>query len=163
MSFDLPLLQSRLSRREFFSSSGIGFGSIALASLLHESCAGESGLHHVPRACRVIYLHMIGAPSQLDLFDEKPELVKRHNEPCPPEVTKGRDFAFIGKTSALAGSRGSSPGMARPGIPSLSYCLTWPRWPTSYPSYVRFIPKRSTMPPHKCFYIQALVALVVPA
>ncbi len=104
MSFDLPLLQSRLSRREFFSSSGIGFGSIALASLLHESCAGESGLHHVPRARRVIYLHMIGAPSQLDLFDEKPELVKRHNEPCPPEVTKGRDFAFIGKTSALAGS-----------------------------------------------------------
>ncbi|MCP4513293.1 MAG: DUF1501 domain-containing protein, partial [Fuerstiella sp.] len=47
---------------------------------------------------------MIGAPSQLDLFDEKPELRRRHNEPCPPEVTKGRDFAFIGKTSTLAGS-----------------------------------------------------------
>jgi hypothetical protein len=47
---------------------------------------------------------MIGAPSQLDLYDEKPELVKRHNQPCPPEVTKDRDFAFIGKTSTLGGS-----------------------------------------------------------
>jgi hypothetical protein len=47
---------------------------------------------------------MVGAPSQLDLFDPKPELVKRHNQPCPEEVTKGRDFAFIGKTSTLAGS-----------------------------------------------------------
>lgn len=47
---------------------------------------------------------MVGAPSQLDLFDAKPELVRRHNQPCPPEVTKDRDFAFIGKTSTLAGS-----------------------------------------------------------
>ena len=47
---------------------------------------------------------MIGAPSHLDLYDDKPELRKRHNEPCPPEITKGRDFAFIGKTSTLGGS-----------------------------------------------------------
>ncbi|MEQ9408189.1 MAG: DUF1501 domain-containing protein [Fuerstiella sp.] len=60
--------------------------------------------HFAPQAKRVIYLHMVGAPSHLDLFDEKPELVRRHNQPCPPEVTKGRDFAFIGKTSTLAGS-----------------------------------------------------------
>ncbi|MFN9719322.1 MAG: DUF1501 domain-containing protein, partial [Planctomycetota bacterium] len=60
--------------------------------------------HFVPRAKHVIYLHMVGAPSQLDLFDPKPELVRRHNQPCPPEVTRGRDFAFIGKTSTLAGS-----------------------------------------------------------
>ena len=62
------------------------------------------GPHFAPRAKHVIYLHMIGAPSHLDMFDEKPELVKRHNEPCPPEVTKNRDFAFIGKTSTLGGS-----------------------------------------------------------
>ncbi len=99
-----PLLSSRLSRRSFFSSSGIGFGSMALASLLHQASSGAPAVHHAPRARRVIYLHMIGAPSHLDLFDYKPELVKRHNEPCPPEVTKGRDFAFIGKTSTLAGS-----------------------------------------------------------
>ncbi|MEQ9379544.1 MAG: DUF1501 domain-containing protein, partial [Pirellulales bacterium] len=42
---------------------------------------------------------------QIDLFDEKPELVKYDGKPCPPEVTKGRDFAFIGKTSTLAASQ----------------------------------------------------------
>jgi Protein of unknown function (DUF1501) len=94
------------SRRSFFGSCGIGFGGIALALLLRRElgAAFEGQPHFAPRAKHVIYLHMIGAPSHLDLFDEKPELVKRHNEPCPPEVTKGRDFAFIGKTSTLAGS-----------------------------------------------------------
>ncbi len=92
---------SQLSRRNWLGSTGIGFGGIALASLLR----GEaSASHFAARAKQVIYLHMIGAPSQLDLFEDKPELVKRHNQPCPPEVTKDRDFAFIGKTSTLAGS-----------------------------------------------------------
>lgn len=92
-------------RRGFLNTCGIGFSGIALASLLgDEACALPMQTHFAPRAKHVIYLHMIGAPSQLDLFEEKPELVKRHNEPCPPEVTNGRDFAFIGKTSTLAGS-----------------------------------------------------------
>ncbi len=98
-------LQSVTNRRGFLSSSGVGLGSIALASLLADDAHGAAGVpHFAPRAKHVIYLHMIGAPSNLDLFDPKPELVKRHNQPCPPEVTKGRDFAFIGKTSTLAGS-----------------------------------------------------------
>lgn len=92
-------------RRDLFRSSGVGLSAIALASLLEsDGLLGASSSRFPARAKRVIYLHMIGAPSQLDLFDEKPELVKRHNEPCPPEVTKDRDFAFIGKTSTLAGS-----------------------------------------------------------
>ena len=105
-----PTQIKQTSRRSFFSSCGIGFGGIALASLMHGEfmqkglTAAEGKPHFAPRAKHVIYLHMIGAPSHLDLFDEKPELVKRHNQPCPPEVTKGRDFAFIGKTSVLAGS-----------------------------------------------------------
>jgi hypothetical protein len=95
-----------MQRRGFLNTCGIGFGSIALASMLDEEACGQRrvGTHFAPRAKHVIYLHMIGAPSHLDMFDEKPELVKRHNEPCPPEVTKNRDFAFIGKTSTLAGS-----------------------------------------------------------
>jgi hypothetical protein len=99
-----------LPRREFLRScglgaGGLGFGGIALASLLaRETTAAHTPYHFPPRAKRIIYLHMIGAPSQLDLFVPKPELVKRHNEPCPPEVTKDRDFAFLGKTSTLAGS-----------------------------------------------------------
>lgn len=101
------------SRRDFLGTTGIGFGGIALASLLGRENPAAGAMpnplavrksHFTPRAKHVIYLHMIGAPSHLDLFDEKPELVKRHNEPCPPEVTKDRDFAFIGKTSTLAGS-----------------------------------------------------------
>ena len=105
MTFEL-----RNSRRTFLNASGVSLGGIALAELLHsevsaaENPAATRQPHFVPRAKHVIYLHMIGAPSQLDLFDDKPELRKRHNEPCPPEVTKDRDFAFIGKTSTLAGS-----------------------------------------------------------
>ncbi|MFN3149015.1 DUF1501 domain-containing protein [Bremerella sp.] len=94
-----------MTRRGFLQNSGIGFGGIALASLLQQDVAGGTLTPHIaPRAKHVIYLHMIGAPSQLDLFEPKPELVKRHNQPCPAEVTKDRDFAFIGKTSTLAGS-----------------------------------------------------------
>jgi hypothetical protein len=53
----------------------------------------------------MIYLHMIGAPSQLDLFDEKPELVRRNGQSCPAELTKDRQFAFLGKELTLAGSQ----------------------------------------------------------
>ncbi len=99
----LPKL-SDSTRRGFLNQCGIGFGGIALASLLAEEAHSVEPTHFPPQAKHVIYLHMIGAPSQLDLYEEKPELVKRHNQPCPEEVTKDRDFAFIGKTSTLAGS-----------------------------------------------------------
>lgn len=90
-----------MQRRPFLQCSLAG---LAFSSLLGGWAQAAIGLHHAPRAKRIIYLHMIGAPSHLDLFDAKPELVKRHNEPCPAEITKDRDFAFIGKTSTLAGS-----------------------------------------------------------
>ncbi|MCO6457843.1 MAG: DUF1501 domain-containing protein [Pirellulaceae bacterium] len=104
-----------LCRRTFLGGAGLSLGGIALAELLGGVRAVRAAEradnplaarqpHFAPRAKHVIYLHMIGAPSHLDLFDEKPELVKRHDQPCPPEITKGRDFAFIGKTSTLAGS-----------------------------------------------------------
>ncbi len=105
---DLPV-----NRRLFGQTAAISLSSIALAHLLRPTIASaESNLHPLAsrqphfaaRAKHVIYLHMIGAPSQLDLFDHKPELTKWHGEPCPPEVTAGRDFAFIGKTSTLAAS-----------------------------------------------------------
>src|SRR5262245_37537698 len=69
-----------VSRREFLFSSGGGLGGIALATML-----GEQGLlaapHHKPRARRVVQLFMAGGASHIDLFDFKPELVKRHGEP----------------------------------------------------------------------------------
>ena len=90
------------NRRAFLNNCGIGFGGLALASMLADEATGDLRKpHFAPKAKQVIYLHMIGAPSHLDLYDEKPELVKHHNEPCPAEITKDRDFAFIGKTSTL--------------------------------------------------------------
>ncbi len=111
MNRQLPTLDRRL----FTQLSGLGLGSFALSSLLSaDSAFGSESRdndphavrppHFAPRAKSVIYLHMIGAPSQLDLFDEKPTLEKWNGKPCPPEVTAGRDFAFIGKTSTLAAS-----------------------------------------------------------
>lgn len=94
-------------RRSFLSSGGVSLGGMAMGQLLAAEQAASSSAprpHFPARAKHVIYLHMVGAPSQLDLFDDKPELRRRHNEPCPPEVTRDRDFAFIGKTSTLAGS-----------------------------------------------------------
>lgn len=111
----LHSLSAQTHRRSFLSKSGFSLGAIALAELLCRDGLADDNqrsndpllvrpTHHTPQAKHVIYLHMVGAPSQLDLFEPKPELVKRHNQPCPEEVTRGRDFAFIGKTSTLAGS-----------------------------------------------------------
>ena len=51
--------------------------------------------HFAAKAKRVIYLHMAGAPPQLDLFDYKPKLVELNMQPCPDELLKGQRFAFI--------------------------------------------------------------------
>jgi Protein of unknown function (DUF1501) len=98
-----------MDRRAFLHYAGIGLGAAALGALLQESYALGSeqlpNLHHPARAKSIIYLHMIGAPSQLDLFDPKPELVRRDNEICPESLLAGRRFAFIGGQLRLSGSR----------------------------------------------------------
>jgi hypothetical protein len=105
------------SRRQFLRGSGIGLGAFALSSLLADrSSARQRPIsasnplavrppHFAPKAKHVIYLHMIGAPSQLDLFDRKPKLVEHDGQVCPPELLKGKRFAFIGGEMKLAGSR----------------------------------------------------------
>lgn len=84
---------SQLSRREFLWQSGGGLGGIALTALLAESgflsaATGEAlklrpdgGLHHAPKAKRVVQLFMAGAASHLDLFDFKPDLIKHDGQP----------------------------------------------------------------------------------
>ena len=69
------------SRRDFLWRSGGGLGGIALASLLAEERAVGGVVHHPARAKRVVQLFMSGAASHIDLFDHKPELVKRHGQP----------------------------------------------------------------------------------
>jgi hypothetical protein len=101
---------SLATRRAFFRNYGFTLGSTALASLLQQSsCFSQDERALIapvrPRAKSVIYLHMIGAPSQLDLFDPKPELNRRDQELCPESLLTGRRFAFIGGEMRLAGSK----------------------------------------------------------
>ncbi len=94
-----------MARRAFFRKGASGVGAFALGSLLHErviagAAAGESGvlaskgalnpLHFAPKAKRVIYLFMSGAPSHLDLFDPKPQLVELTGTELPDSVRKGQ-------------------------------------------------------------------------
>ena len=60
--------------------------------------------HFAAKAKRVIYLHLTGSPPNLDLFDYKPELVKRDGQNCPDEFVKGKKFAFTSGTPKLMGS-----------------------------------------------------------
>ncbi|HVJ66901.1 MAG TPA: DUF1501 domain-containing protein, partial [Caulifigura sp.] len=99
-----------LARRSFLRRSGVGLGLSALASILNrESSAAPVEDAHGPdlrpRAKSIIFMHMIGAPSQLDLFDNKPELVARDGEVCPESLLEGRRFAFIGGKMTFSGSK----------------------------------------------------------
>jgi len=104
------------TRRHFFRDCGVGVGKIALASLLvgrearGDAVAVADPLtpkppHFAPKAKRVIYLFMAGAPSQLDLFDDKPTLKAFDGKPVPAEVVKGQRYAFIRPDANLMASR----------------------------------------------------------
>ena len=103
-----------VTRRHFFGQA-TGIGAIALAALMEgDRCAAEEideaqplkprPGHFAPKAKHVIYLHMAGSPSQLDLFDDKPELRKYTGKPCPEEYLKGKRFAFISGVPNMLGS-----------------------------------------------------------
>src|SRR5947209_9004459 len=93
----VPLLLQH-TRRHFFGQCTLGIGSMALAGLLNEGRAAAVETkqpHFKPRAKNVIYLFMAGGPSQLELFDFKPELQKLHNQPIPDSFIAGKRFAFM--------------------------------------------------------------------
>ena len=106
------LLRAR-TRRHFFQDCGVGLGGIALASLLNENLFAETAPanplapkkpHFPAKAKAVIYLHMAGSPSVLDLFDHKPQLNELNGKPCPESYIRGQQFAFIKGTPKLLGS-----------------------------------------------------------
>jgi hypothetical protein len=82
----------QITRRHFFSRTATGLGAAALGHLLAaDSPGGLPGLpHHPPKAKRVIYLFQHGAPSQLDLFDYKPQLKDRRGTDLPDSVRRGQ-------------------------------------------------------------------------
>jgi len=112
-----------LSRRWFLRECGIGLGKIGLATLLTDAFAAKSlaaarssGInaadpmapkppHYPGKARAVIHLFMAGAPSQLDLFDYKPDLKKLEGKPLPPSVIGGQRYAFIRPDAAVMSPR----------------------------------------------------------
>jgi len=106
-----------MTRRTFFKQVGYGIGGLALSSMFAESglAAGVQGLssddpfrpkkpHFPAKAKNVIFLFMAGAPSQLDMLDPKPTLVKYDGQACPGDLMKGEQFAFIKGTPKMLGS-----------------------------------------------------------
>ena len=95
----------RITRRHFFEQASFGIGGLALASLVGDVAHAQTrGLQFPPKAKRVIYLFMAGAPSQIDLFDPKPALVEHDGQDIPEEFVKGERFAFIKGRPKLLGS-----------------------------------------------------------
>jgi hypothetical protein len=87
--FHRPVAPRAISRRDFLWQSGGGLGGLALAALLgqdrvlaadHPGAAPRT-LHRPAKAKRVVQFFMAGAASHIDLFDYKPELIKRHGQP----------------------------------------------------------------------------------
>ena len=100
-----------MSRRHFLNSFGMGLGSIALSSLLKPEALlgatnsrGSLGTSHFPpKAKRIIYLFQSGGPSQLDLYDPKPTLIKKHGTELPEEIRQGQ------RLTAMSGNQASLP------------------------------------------------------
>ena len=101
------------TRRHFLTGSGISLGSIALGQMLGGTAVAAQApvnplspkkSHFQGNAKRVIYIHLTGSPPHLDLWDYKPELVKRNNEDCPDEFYKGKRFAFTSGRPKLMGT-----------------------------------------------------------
>jgi len=104
-----------LSRRWFLRDCGVGLAGIAASSLLAADASAKAPANdnplaprspHFPgKAKRVIYIFQAGAPSHLELFDNKPELTKRNGQLPPAELLKGYRAAFINPNSALLGPK----------------------------------------------------------
>ena len=102
------------TRRAFFAEAGLSLGALGLASLLaRDGRAAERGRaaqpltpqppHFPPKVKSVIYLFMAGGPSQLELFEDKPELRKLSGETPPASFLDGKRFAFLKGTEKLLG------------------------------------------------------------
>jgi len=121
IQYEIGKLQSR---RWFLRNCGLGMAGVALNSLFSQNAIGETSgrplaprqPHFAPTAKRVIYVFQAGAPSHLELFDNKPELTKRDGELPPAELLKDYRAAFIDPNSALLGPKFSFSKFGQSGI-----------------------------------------------
>lgn len=102
------------TRRHFLKKCSTGLGAMAFGSLFGgdpllgqslttQNLGGGALPHFSPKVKRVVYLHMTGGPSQLELFDFKPDLQKLHDQDCPDSFLEGKRFAFIQGTPKMLG------------------------------------------------------------
>ena len=87
----------RLTRRHFFASAGFGLGGMSLGSLLAADAGSPTGhgaalpKTHFPGKCKnIIYLHMVGGPAQMDLYDYKPKMVEYYDKDLPESIRNGQ-------------------------------------------------------------------------
>jgi hypothetical protein len=123
------------SRRDFLFRAGGGLGGIALSWLLSREAAAASTNplaarkpHFAPKAKRVIFLFMVGGPSQMDLFDPKPALTKWHGKPLPADSGRPKSQFTTGAETVLASTRkfqkhGKSGQWLSDLLPHLSECV----------------------------------------
>jgi len=123
-----------ITRRHFLKECRTGMGLMALGSMIG-GCdwLGSKDMgsvnqfdpahpllpkapHFPGRAKSVIYLHMAGAPSQLELFDYKPELMKLNGEDCPASLLEGKRFAFIRGVPKLMGPQAKFAQYGKSGL-----------------------------------------------
>jgi hypothetical protein len=111
---DLPAeYKLAMTRRHFFARNSVGIGTAALASLLsaaetNSNTGGLPGLpHFAPKAKRVIFLHQSGGPSQMDLFDYKPNMRKLQGSELPDSIRRGQ--RITGMTSGQSSFPVASP------------------------------------------------------
>ena len=106
----------QLTRRHFFQDCGFGLGRLGLASAMAggfgqlarastTSSLSPRDPHFGAKAKRVIFMFMAGAPSQLELFDDKPKLRELDGKPIPPSVIAGQRYAFIQPNAAVLAPR----------------------------------------------------------
>ena len=131
------------TRRHFLKACSMGLGAAALNSLMGINAYAKSPVsnlqmggmpHFAPKAKRVIYLHMAGSPSQLELFDYKPELERLNQQLCPPSLMEGKRFAFINGTPKMLGPQAKFAQYGQSGA-----------WISSH------LPKLSTVADEICF------------
>jgi hypothetical protein len=126
------MAQTRMqTRRHFLMESAMGLGSLALASLIGgcksnvaSSLTSFDPAHplapkappFIGKAKSVIYLHMAGAPSQLELFDYKAELAKMDGQDCPQSLLQGKQFAFIRGVPKMLGPQATFTQQGQSGL-----------------------------------------------
>ena len=103
-------------RRELLRGAGLGLGALALSDLLGaDEPSLATGLHHAPRAKRVIYLFQSGGPSQLETLDPKPGLRALHGQPLPDSVRGGQRLTGMSGNQAVLPIAASFAEFARHG------------------------------------------------